>query len=140
MTNVKETCDLARTLLTSTATYVANHIHSRASRLAYARSISRCEQIFSEAESGNDLTVITHKLFALRHSMGGQLKKKWFNRESEYYTIGVQHAIDVAESISIRFVNGYSGKDTLLDASILGEVGDEHQICACLSSFGQTKR
>jgi len=140
MTNNKGNVDMARTLLISTATYMVKHIENKSNRLAYARAISRCQHIFSEVESGNDLRLMVHKLFMLHHSANKQVKKGWFTRESEYYATGIQHAIDVAESISIRFVDGYLSNTAHFNTDILEGAGDEHQMCACLLSFGRVKK
>jgi hypothetical protein len=139
MNSNAENAEVARALLVSTATYVARHVENPKNKLAYVRAASRCQELCSEVESGNDLSLMKHKLFALRYNVSAQFKKSWFNRETEYYSLAIQHAIEAIDSISIRFVNGYSGKDELLFLNVLEGATNEHQICACLARFGQTK-
>lgn len=139
MINNKETCDLARILLISSSKYVVARIENSKNKLAYARAAGRCEQIMSNKESGDDLVLMKQKLMTLRYNLSLHSKKRWFNRESEYYAMAVQQAIEVIDSVLTRFVEGYVRDNNILSASILEGSHDGHQICACLARFGQTK-
>lgn len=132
--------DLARGLLVSTATHVAAHIDNHRNKLAYMRAATRCWQLCSDIESGINLDLMKYKLFALRYNVSVHFKKRWFNREAEYYAMGIQHAIEVIDSIFVRFETGYSHSNELLHLSILEGTINEHQVCACLERFSQIKR
>jgi hypothetical protein len=136
----KEAAESVKTLLISTATYVSSRVENKKNRLAYLRAMSRCRHLCSETESGVDLAVMKHKLFELRYNVGSTVKKRWFNREEEYYLMAIQQAIDVVNSIYVRFVSGYSGKNELLFLTPMEMNIDEHQVCACVDRTLVDKR
>jgi hypothetical protein len=134
----KEACDLMRTLLNSTGTYIARNIPSERNRLAYARAMSRCQRLCSEQEVGNDLTLVKQKLIFLKYDVDKRMKRRWWSRERQYYMMSVEHAIEVADSILSRFVNGYTNAEEFTTvADLLKGARNGHQICACLDCFGK---
>lgn len=119
MTISKEVCDLARTLMGSTCTHVASHIAKEKYRHAYVRAVARCYHMCSEAENGNDLVLMRNKLNTLRCTVPKHLKRRWFGSENGYYIMGIQHSINIADSILTRFVRGYSSEDEVFVRNIL---------------------
>jgi hypothetical protein len=112
----------------STCTHVAYHINKEKYRFSYVRAMSRCYNLCSEKESGNDLWLMKSKLVAMRAIAPKQLKKRWFSSENGYYMMGVQHSIDVVDSILTRFVKGYSSEDEVFVRNILEGWKDEREV------------
>jgi hypothetical protein len=139
MDNNRETCNLVRALLLASGLHVARHITNQRNRLAYARAMSRCQHICSEHVSGNDLLLMKQRLITLKYDASKRLKKRWFSREDHYYTMSMDHAVEIIDSILVRFVNGYSNEGKSLAIDLIEGSDNGHQICACLDCFGKVK-
>jgi len=134
---VKDPCTALRILLGSTCTYTAGRIQDTRCRFAYAMAFSRCYSICSELRSGNDIYLMRQELIHLRTEAPKHFKKRWFNRENEYTMLAIEHAIEVVESILLRFVRGYSNEDETFIRNILEGDADGHQVCSYLERIGQ---
>jgi hypothetical protein len=117
----KDICDLARTLLSSTCTHTAAHIWLEKNRHSYVKAMSRCYQLCSEGESGNDINLMRSKLARLRMTVPGTFIWRFepFASTKGYYLMGIHHSLDAVDSIITRFQKGYSYNDEFFVRSIL---------------------
>jgi hypothetical protein len=86
--------------------------------------MSVCHSFCSGSESGQDIVVVRRKIRNLLACAPRQIRRRWFTLEKGYYIMGLQHALNVVDSIMIRFVEGYSSQDEVFIRNIL-ETNDE---------------
>lgn len=134
---VNDPCNALRILLGSTCTYTTSRIQDTRCRFAYAMAFSRCYSICSELRSGNDVYLMRQELIHLRTETPKFFKRRWFNRENDYTMLAINHAIEVVESILLRFVRGYSNEDETFIRNILEGNADGHQVYSYLERLSK---
>jgi hypothetical protein len=100
-------------------------------------AMSRCYAICSEKRSNNDVYLMRRELIHLRTETPKYLKKRWFNMENQYTMLAIHHAIEVVESILVRFVRGYSNEDETFVRNILEGDADGHQVFSYLERLSK---
>lgn len=134
---VNDPCNALRILLGSTCTYTASRIMDTKCRFAYAMAFSRCYAICSEKRSNDDVYLMRQELIHLRTETPKYFKKQWFSRENHYTILAINHAIEIVESILVRFVRGYSNEDESFVRNILEGDADGHQVCSYLERLSK---
>lgn len=120
-------CELVRTLIDSTCTYIASNVDREGDRFAYVRAMSRCLNLCTDASCQNDVNKMKKELLKLRKDASKSLRKRFelFGNTNRYYMLGIQHSLEVVESIGTRFDKGYSHADEFFVRSILGRMKRE---------------
>jgi hypothetical protein len=105
--------------------YTASHIQNEKNRFAYVRAMSRCLETCRVNKSS--IKRIRAELVKLRKdapkTFMGRLEL--FSNTKKYYMLGIEHSLEVVESIGIRFDKGYSHADRWFIRSILGRSTNE---------------
>ena len=94
----KEIIELMKALIDSTRSYVSVRIQNKDNKLAYLQAIDRC---FTLCEVARDKAALELGILALMYY--APQRSGWFNRTNEYYKLGIDHSLDVVQSISKRF-------------------------------------
>jgi len=107
---LKDPTELVRTLMHSTATYVALHIDNEKNRFAYLRAMSRCFAACNKIDTKNNIGNMRTELLAVMHDATVNHKSnrfEFFSDTRKYYMMGIEHSLDIVKSISKRFDLGY---------------------------------
>jgi hypothetical protein len=118
----KEIAELVKILMDSTCTYAAMHIGNEKNRFAYVRAMSRCLNLCMGPACKGNTQRMQVELLKLRKEVPKTFVRRfeWFSNTKGYYMLGIHQALQVVESISVRFEKGYSSSDVFFMRSILG--------------------
>jgi len=117
----EEVCKLMRTLLNSTCVYSLSRIANVTNQYAYLKSMKRCYYICSENMNGNDLLRMETALLKLRRDTPKTFMRRieLFSNVKDHYMLGIDHSLDIVQSMIARFEKGYAHADEFFVRNIL---------------------
>ena len=126
--NRKEIIELVRALIDSTATYVAPRIDNDKNKFAYIRAMSRCYTICGSMQNADDLAATKFELLKVLHDFTTKCPKRrfeFFSNTRKYYMLGIEHSLDIVDSLTKRFDGHAPHSDVIFPRSILEVFGYE---------------
>lgn len=119
--NDKEIIELLRILMNSMCVYVAPRIQNDKNRFAYVRAMSRCFAVCNDLENKEDLAKIKLELLKVlrEHVKTPPPRFEIFSATSKYYKLGIEHSLDVVESLTKRFKGDFPYADIASTKTIL---------------------